>query len=119
MINYTPWDNADIGNAWKQLHGFALLADGCSLVKKDICTWSEQNDWDMNGKNHSGLVYLKVTNGYLRNREISSENKRLFNDELFPRLKYFDPSCKNGFSGLIECSLRTNDLLGMNAISNN
>jgi len=63
-----------------------------------------------NAKKFSGKVVLKVIQGQLTNKEVSMEDRFVFNKIVFPQLLNFRSDIKEGFSGLIECHLRASQL---------
>ena len=118
MKNYNKYETDKI-RIWKLLHTTALKSIGCELIHDDNLNWSSEKDWNFKGKNFSGKVMLKVTQGYLRNREISLKDKENFHKILIPELYRVNANISDDFSGLIECHFRDNDLYGVDATPNN
>lgn len=117
MKNYNKY-NIDIARIWKLLHATALKSIGCKLLHDDNLNWSSEKDWDTKGKNYSGTVTLKITNGFLRNKEINKEDKQFFNNIVFPELCRIDSDITSGYDGIVVCHLRDNDLQNVGSSTN-
>ena len=117
MRNYEKYPDEQVF-IWRQLNGLALKVIGCGLKAGDNRSWRNEGDWDFNGKSYTGKVYLKITDGNLRNRELLREDKLFFRTELLPKLYRVDRQITSSFSGLIECHIRDNSLSGVDTKPN-
>lgn len=118
MKNYNKYEIDKI-RIWKLLHATALKSLGCELLHNDNSSWNSEKDWDTKGKNYSGTVTLKITNGSLRNKEINKEDKLFFKNTVFPELCRIDSDITTGYNGIIVCHLRDNDLQNVGSSKNN
>lgn len=109
MKKYNKYDSKHV-DTWKKLHGVALKALGYKLKDNDILSWNCSDDWDLDEKPFSGQVLLKVTMGFLRNKEISKEDRDYFKNSILPELHIIDESLTTQFNGFIVCHVRDDDL---------
>lgn len=117
MKNYNKYD-IDKTRIWKLLHATALKSIGCELIYADNLNWSSENDWDTKGMNYSGIVTLKITNGFLRNKEIKKDDKLFFNNIVLPELCRIDSDITSEYNGIVVCHLRDNDLQNVGSRTN-